>query len=111
MPYLEIGNQQIEVDQEGFLCVREDWNHRIAVALAQRENIELSAAHWVIIELLRRFYARYQITPAMRPLIKYIKQQVGEEQGTSLYLLSLFPNSPAKIASKIAGLPKPTHCL
>ena len=28
-----------------------------------------------------------------------------------MYLLKLFPGSPAKLASKIAGLPKPDNCL
>ena len=47
----------------------------------------------------------------MRILVKQVGLQLGKEKGTSLYLLQLFPGSPAKIASKIAGLPKPTNCL
>jgi tRNA 2-thiouridine synthesizing protein E len=47
----------------------------------------------------------------MRPLVKYTANKLGPDNGKSLYLLSLFPGSPAKIGSKIAGLPKPDNCL
>ena len=47
----------------------------------------------------------------MRPLVKYIGQELGKDKGSSLYLLSLFPGSPARLASKLAGLPKPDNCL
>jgi tRNA 2-thiouridine synthesizing protein E len=47
----------------------------------------------------------------MRPLIKYLKQQLSQPDLNSIYLLKLFPGSPAKIAAKIAGLPKPENCL
>ncbi|MDP4652293.1 MAG: TusE/DsrC/DsvC family sulfur relay protein, partial [Haliea sp.] len=46
-----------------------------------------------------------------RPLVKWVKLHLGADCGRSVYLLSLFPGSPAKIASKIAGLPKPDNCL
>ena len=39
------------------------------------------------------------------------KEEWGKEKGSSMYLLQLFPGSPAKIGSKIAGLPKPDNCL
>ena len=47
----------------------------------------------------------------MRPLVKYVSQTLGSDKGSSIYLLQLFPGSPAKVASKIAGLPRPEHCL
>jgi hypothetical protein len=34
-------------------------------------------------------------------------QKYGEEKGNSRYLFRLFPEGPAKQATKIAGLPKP----
>jgi tRNA 2-thiouridine synthesizing protein E len=47
----------------------------------------------------------------MRILVKIVKQKVSLEKGNSIHLLTLFPGSPAKIAAKIAGLPRPTNCL
>ena len=83
----------------------------VARELAQAEGIELDAERLEVILALRRFYAQFQLSPAMRPLVKYIGQELGPAKGTSLYLLRLFPGSPAKLASKIAGLPKPDNCL
>ncbi len=101
----------IELDKEGFLKNLNDWNKEIANILATNEGIELTEAHWEIIHLLRQFYQEFELSPAMRPLIKYVSQQLGSDKGKSIYLLKLFPGSPAKIASKIAGLPKPDNCL
>lgn len=100
-----------ERDKQGFLVDLNHWNPDIAAIIAQEEGIELHDAHWEIINLLRDFYKEYELSPAMRILVKHVKEQLGNDKGTSLYLMQLFPGSPAKIASKIAGLPKPTNCL
>tara|TARA_R110000796_G_scaffold252568_1_gene387901 strand:- start:29863 stop:30201 length:339 start_codon:yes stop_codon:yes gene_type:complete len=108
---MQVDDLTIALDQEGFLLDLDDWTEPVAQVLAEREGIELSTAHLEVIRALRQFYAQYQLSPAMRPLVKYIGQQLGADKGTSLYLLQLFPGSPAKLASKIAGLPKPDNCL
>lgn len=100
-----------DCNNEGFLLHAADWNREVAVILAEREGITLGVAHWEILELLRDYYARYDSSPAMRALVKYTRQQLGDDKGNSIYLLTLFPGSPAKIGSKIAGLPKPANCL
>jgi tRNA 2-thiouridine synthesizing protein E len=100
-----------ERDKQGFLIDLNDWSEAIANDIALEENIILSSEHWEVIHLLRQFYQEYAISPAMRILVKTVKEQIGVEKGNSIHLLSLFPGSPAKIASKIAGLPKPTNCL
>ena len=70
----------------------------------------LITAGFVVAWLVRDFYQTYDLSPANRPLVKAVKQKLGEEKGNSIYLLTLFPESPAKLASKIAGLPKPANC-
>lgn len=111
MSLLTFNGQTVELDSEGFLRNLNDWSPAVAAELARREAIELSEDHLKVIELLRNFYLEYQLSPAMRILVKQVGLQLGKEKGSSLYLLRLFPGSPAKIASKIAGLPKPTNCL
>lgn len=101
----------IALDENGFVVDLADWSESVAMQLAQREGLELTDQHWEIIYLLRRFYADFTIAPAMRVLIKQIKKELGAEKASSVYLLGLFPGSPAKISCKIAGLPKPTNCL
>ncbi len=98
-------------DPEGFLRDLEDWTPEVAEQIAAGENIHLTAAHWEILDLLRDYYLHFDSSPAMRPLVKWVAQRLGPDKGKSIYLLSLFPGSPAKLGSKIAGLPKPDNCL
>lgn len=98
-------------DKEGFLRHLSDWSPDVARQIASSEGIELGESHWEVVELLREYYREFDSSPAMRPLVKYCGLKLGSEKGKSLYLLSLFPGSPAKIGSKIAGLPKPDNCL
>lgn len=109
--YLIVDGCQIALDNDGYLINLNDWTASVAIQLAQQEKIELTHSHWEIINLLQSFYQEYQISPAMRALVKYTEKNLGTDKGKSIYLLSLFPPSPAKIASKIAGLPRPTNCL
>ena len=109
MTHIEKG--AIEFDKEGFLKNLDDWNADTAQEIAARENIILTEAHWEIIQLLRDFYKTFELSPSMRALVKYTHQRLGDEKGRSIYLLQLFPLSPAKIACKIAGLPKPANCI
>ena len=98
-------------DKEGFLRDLDDWVPSVAQQSAAGEGIELTQAHWELLNLLRDYYAEFDSSPAMRALVKYCAVKLGKEKGRSIYLMSLFPGSPAKLGSKIAGLPKPENCL
>lgn len=108
---LAVDGRLIELDKEGFLKNLNDWNESVATIIAKNEAIDLGAGHWEIIYLVRDFYQTFQISPSMRALVKRTEQILGAEKGKSIYLLQLFPISPAKFVSKIAGLPKPANCL
>lgn len=108
---LAVNDQLIELDKEGFLINLNDWSEAAAEIIAQKDHINLTEAHWEIIYLVQEFYQTFQISPSMRALVKRTEQILGAEKGKSIYLLQLFPVSPARFASKIAGLPKPANCL
>ena len=108
---LQIDGRTIATDNDGYLENFDEWNRSVANIIATNENIVLTPAHWEIIDALREFYRQFEQSPSMRPLVKYVGQRCGADKGNSIYLLKLFPGSPAKIASKIAGLPRPEHCL
>ncbi|QJQ96608.1 MULTISPECIES: TusE/DsrC/DsvC family sulfur relay protein [Halomonadaceae] len=109
--YLIIDNQKVALDTEGYLIDLSDWTPQVASRLAEEESRTLTEEHWEVIEVLRDFYARYEMAPAMRPLVKAVSQALGPEKGKSLHLMRLFPESPAKVAARLAGLPKPANCL
>ena len=101
----------IKTDKLGFLKDLNDWNQEVAEYLAELENIELSPAHLEVILLLRLFYQTFELSPAMRPLCKFLKSKIGPEKSSSIYLMGLFGQSPARMAAKLSGLPKPDNCL
>ncbi|MDE1165263.1 MAG: TusE/DsrC/DsvC family sulfur relay protein [Pseudomonas sp.] len=111
MSELNVEGRRIALDKDGFLLDLTDWSHPVAQALAARESIALSADHWEILELLRQFYQEFELSPATRPLIKYTALKLGVEKGNSPHLNRLFNGTPAKLAAKLAGLPKPTNCI
>lgn len=111
MSTLCVDGKDIALDQDGYLLELDEWSPAVAEALAAREEIVLAAEHWEILDLLRRFYAEFQLSPATRPLIRYVAQQLGTEKGNSMHLNRLFHGTPAKLAAKLAGLPKPTNCI
>ncbi|OUS26034.1 sulfurtransferase TusE [Gammaproteobacteria bacterium 45_16_T64] len=111
MRSIEINGKTIPLDKEGYLELLSDWDEEVAKQLAANDAISLTPAHWEVIYLLRDFHNEFEHAPAMRILVKAAKKKLGDEKGTSIYLLGLFPDSPAKRAAKIAGLPRPTNCL
>jgi len=111
MNTLTVGARTLELDKDGYLVDLNEWSDEVANALAAAEGLELTPDHWQILELLRQFYAEFQLSPATRPLIKYTALKLGPQKGNSLHLNTLFNGTPAKLAAKLAGLPRPTNCL
>lgn len=101
----------ITLDKHGFLKDRQAWTSELAVVFAADEGIILEDDHWEVIHLLREYFEEFDASPANRALVKYVKLKLGPSKGSSIYLLSLFPGSPARVGSRIAGLPKPKNCL
>ncbi|REL26985.1 TusE/DsrC/DsvC family sulfur relay protein [Thalassotalea euphylliae] len=108
---MQFNNQTIELDQHGYLKDHLQWSEALAPALAAQDNIELTQAHWEVIRFVRAFYLKFNTSPAIRALTKAMKEEFGEEKANSRYLYRLFPEGPAKQATKYAGLPKPARCI
>ena len=108
---IEVDGEVLELDQEGYLVDLHEWTPEVANALAATDQMELTEAHWSIINFLREYYDEYQIAPAVRVLTKAVGKRLGKEKGNSKYLYTLFPEGPGKQACKYAGLPKPTGCV
>ena len=101
----------LQLDENGYLNHLEDWDKDMAHQLAQLESIQLTEEHWELIGLARRYYVEFDHAPAMRPLVKWVKQIAGPTKGNSIYLHKLFPVSPARQLARVSGLPKPPKCL
>ncbi|MCB1666465.1 MAG: TusE/DsrC/DsvC family sulfur relay protein [Pseudomonadales bacterium] len=103
-------HRRIPLDRDGYLRNLDDWNPEVAEHLAQTVSVSMTPAHWEVVEVLRDFYRESGLSPAMRPLVKLVTRELGTDKGRSIYLMKLFPGNPALLASKIAGLPRPTNC-
>jgi TusE/DsrC/DsvC family sulfur relay protein len=104
MPQKAINGATIDVNEEGYMTNRAQWNRDIAVALAQELGITLTEAHWKVLEFIDRDFKEKGVVPGMRRLNK-----VGNVPTKDLY--ALFPDGPIKKAAKISGYPKPASCV
>ncbi|MCP4008446.1 MAG: TusE/DsrC/DsvC family sulfur relay protein [Proteobacteria bacterium] len=108
---IELNGKTYDTDEEGYLADLSQWDEDVAAYMANEDDIELTDAHWEVINFLREYYEEYQIAPAVRVLTKAIGKKLGKDKGNSKYLYQLFPYGPAKQACKFGGLPKPTGCV
>ena len=105
MSTVTLASTDIELNAEGFFVHPEQWTEGMAPELARREGIdELTDQHWQVIRFMRSEYLSKGTGPTVRVL--------GKTSGVSVKeLYQLFPKGPAKIAAKIAGIPKPRGCI
>ena len=104
-------DQDYPTDTQGYLLDSTQWNTDLAVQMAEIESITLSEEHWQVIHFVRAFYIEFNTSPAIRALVKALQRELGADKINSRYLYRLFPEGPAKQATKIAGLPKPARCI
>lgn len=100
----------IATDPYGHLADRQLWSHDVAIQLAATDQIDLTEAHWSLIDAVQKIYDETGDTPPMRLLIKVLRSKL-DDSIDSRYLYRLYPDGPVRLASKHAGLPKPKHCM
>ena len=100
-----LASVDVELNHEGFFARPEQWTEEMVPELARREGVDpLTDAHWQVIRFMRRQFETTGEGPTVRVL--------GKTSGVSIKeLYQLFPKGPAKIAAKIAGIPKPRGCI
>ncbi len=108
---LLVEDKSYQLDKHGYLEELDNWSKAVAEALAANSDLVLTAEHWELITLLRKFHRESGLLPSTRVLVKLMARELGPDRGKSLYLMKLFPQKPLKTACKIAGLPRPTNCV
>jgi len=95
----------LNLNEEGFFIHPEDWNEAMVPSLAAREGItDVTDRHWQVIRFMRSEYFANGTGPTVRVLGKTSGVPIKE-------LYQLFPKGPAKVAARIAGIPKPRGCI
>jgi len=108
---LLFNGQEYPTDPQGYLLDSTLWSKPLAIYIATQESIEMSDEHWQVVNFVRDFYLEFNTSPAIRALIKAMQKKFPDKEISSRILYRLFPKGPAKQATKIAGLPKPTRCI
>lgn len=105
MPTATVASVDVELDDEGFFVHPEQWTEEMVPELASRSGIEsLTEEHWKVIRFMRSEYDANGSGPTVRVL--------GKTSGIPIkQLYQLFPKGPAKLAARIAGIPKPRGCI
>ena len=100
-----INTTEVDVNDEGFFVDPEQWTEEMAPELARRDGIDLlTDAHWTVLRFMRSEFFEKGTGPTVRLL--------GKKSGVSVKdLYQLFPKGPAKVAARIAGIPKPRGCI
>ncbi|HQQ01509.1 MAG TPA: TusE/DsrC/DsvC family sulfur relay protein [Bacteroidales bacterium] len=96
-------NKEVNVNDEGFLTDPSQWSVDIAREIAKEEGILLTPKHLEVINYIRERVLKGE-TISMRSINKSGIVNVKE-------LYELFPNTPLKLACKIAGVSKPASCV
>jgi TusE/DsrC/DsvC family sulfur relay protein len=96
---------EVSLSDDGFFADPAQWTEQMAPEIARAEGIDsLSEQHWRVIKFMRHAYEINGTGPTVRALGKTSGVPIKE-------LYELFPKGPAKLAAKIAGIPKPRGCI
>lgn len=102
MPFIEVEGKKIELDEEGFLVNYDDWNEKVACALADKEGVSktcpLTKEKLEIIRFMREYYKKFNAFP----IPSHVCINIHQPQGCTF---EKFPD-PLR-AWKIAGIPQP----
>jgi tRNA 2-thiouridine synthesizing protein E len=100
-----IASTEVHLNDEGFFVEPGEWTEEMAPELARREGIDdLTPEHWQVLRFVREQFLEKGTGPTVRVL--------GKTSGVPVKrLYELFPKGPAKVAARIAGIPKPRGCI
>jgi TusE/DsrC/DsvC family sulfur relay protein len=105
MPVKTYAGSEVAVNDEGFFDDPGQWTEDMAPEIAREAGVgDLTEQHWRVIKFMRHEYESKGTGPTVRIL--------GKTSGVSIKeLYQLFPRGPAKLAAKVAGIPKPRGCI
>ena len=103
---IDYEGQSIETTANGYLANAEDWNEGLARAMAATDTLELTEAHWNVLNYLRdEYFNNGQTQPNTRTIVKAMSEK-WDRAVDPKELYDLFPLDPSKQGGRIAGLPE-----
>jgi tRNA 2-thiouridine synthesizing protein E len=103
-----LSHTSVERDAESYLVHPEDWSQDIAAELATEEKIELTDAHWSVLEFVRDYWEDHKVIPDIRHVVSHMAKTQGiDKKAAKQQMFKLFPYGYVKQACKIAGMQRP----
>ena len=103
MAQKEIAGIMIDVNEDGYMTDANQWTKECAIAIAKDLDLELSDQHFEVLEFIRT-----KVLGGETLSIRSINKS-GVVDTKTFY--QLFPGAPLKVATMIAGVPKPSSCI
>jgi len=98
-----LANVSVDVTEEGYFTNPTQWTAEMASEMAAEASLALTPTHFEVINFLR--------TKALAGEVLTIRS-IGKSGIVDIKgFYTLFPGAPLKLASKLAGIPKPTSCV
>ncbi|HHJ35655.1 MAG TPA: TusE/DsrC/DsvC family sulfur relay protein [Gammaproteobacteria bacterium] len=108
---LEVNENSIRIDHEGYLLEPSDWDRDVAQAIANKEGIEMTDDVWEVVMFVRDHFDVNQCIPEHRRLLQALRKKYGKEKATRRYIYDMFPYGYGQQACKIAGMRVPLKLL
>ncbi len=102
---IDVNGKAVMIDAEGYIINIDEWTEGFAIALAAKEELELTDEHWAVIHYIRDYYEEHYVQAQVRDMIKHFKKEWGPERGSNRYLHDIFPRGgPQKQGNRLAGI-------
>ena len=85
-----------------------DWDRNQGLEIARGMKLEMTDAHWQVVEFLRQRYFEQGDPESARKVARDLNRAFAEQGGDD-WLRKLFPDGPVYQGSRIAELPVPPY--
>ena len=103
-----VSDKDVELDPEGYLIHPEDWDHDVAIELANCESLELGDDYWKVFDFMRDYYDENGVAPDVRHTTKQMAVDFNvDKKAAKAKLFTMFPYGYVKQACKISGMKRP----
>lgn len=110
IPILEaIQGRQLVRGHFGELVALDEWSRDTARRAAQDEGLELTDAHFEVLEFLRDHAINHGGIRQEAPRVLRVLEEHFRDKGGGRWLYELFPGGPVRQGMKLAGLPEAPH--
>jgi TusE/DsrC/DsvC family sulfur relay protein len=103
-PAITLELEDVELDESGYMADPSAWSRDIALRIAAFEGVELTDAHWAVLEAARADFEATGKSPNVRRLTQVAGISTKE-------LFTLFPKAPGRTVARVAGVSKPVGCI